>query len=117
MSNQLPEDTRKKRKHLQELLQKYTDGNIETKLKGDKLIFTQTGNISWDNVGPLPAADEVISNKPVIMSISIGNTVDDNGNRFASYNLEVLSSDYVTLLFAIHYSTCNCIRNIPMNVP
>uniref|UniRef100_K1PPU6 Uncharacterized protein n=1 Tax=Magallana gigas TaxID=29159 RepID=K1PPU6_MAGGI len=54
-------------------------------LKGDKLIFTKSGNIYRDKVGPLPAADEVISNEPVKMSISIGNTVEDNGNRFASY--------------------------------
>lgn len=70
---------------MQELQQKYTDRNIETKLKGDKLIFTKSGNIYWNKVGPLPTADEVISNEPVKMRISIGNTIEDNGNRFASY--------------------------------
>lgn len=85
MANYLPEETREKRKQMQELQQKYTDRNIETKLKGDKLIFTKSGNIYWDKVGPLPTADEVISNEPVKMSISIGNTIEDNGNRFASY--------------------------------
>lgn len=53
MSNQLPEETREKRKQMQELQQKYTDRNIETKLNGDKLIFTKRGNIYRDKVGPL----------------------------------------------------------------
>lgn len=53
VSNQLPEETREKRKQLQELQQKYTDRNIETKLKGDKLVFTKSGNIYRDKVGPL----------------------------------------------------------------
>lgn len=70
---------------MQKLQQKYTDRNIETKLKGDKLIFTKSGNIYRGKVGPLPTADEVISNEPVKMSIRIVNTIDDNGNRFASY--------------------------------
>lgn len=74
MPNQLPEETREKRKQLQKLQQKYTDRNIETKLKGDKLVFTKSGNIYRDKVGPLSAADKVISNEPVKMSISTGYT-------------------------------------------
>lgn len=50
------------------------------------------------------------------MSISIGNMVDDNGNCFVLYNLEVLLFDYVMLLFVIYYFICNWIRNILMNV-
>lgn len=81
-------------------------------LKGDKLIFTKSGNIYRDKVGrPLPAADEVISNEPIKMSISIGNTFEDNGNRFASYASTTYSFRQVRI------SLINIMRNKAYPVP
>lgn len=47
-----------------------------TKMKGNQLVFTESGNIYRDQVGPIhePAADEVISNESV--NIIKGNNIE-----------------------------------------
>lgn len=56
-----------------------------TKIKSNQLVFTKSGNIYRDQVGPIHerAADEVISNKSV--NIIKGNKIENNENRFALY--------------------------------
>lgn len=39
---------------------KYQANNIDTNLKGEKLIFTGSGSFSWEKVGT-PTVEEVIS--------------------------------------------------------
>lgn len=79
MSNQLPIES----------LQKFTDWNIEIKLKGDKPVLIKSGNIYRDIARTLPAADDVISEEYAKMNNYRGNIVEDIGNRFASYTSTV----------------------------
>ena len=44
-----------------EIQKKYSEKNIATKLRGDKLVFTGSGNIYRDKMGAIPTADEIIS--------------------------------------------------------
>ena len=65
--------------------QKYSDRNIETRIKGDKLVFTQSNSVYRDKLGSRPTADEVINGDEVKTVISTGKSVKDNGNRFIGH--------------------------------
>lgn len=68
-------------------------------MKGNQLVFTESGNIYRDQVGPIhePAADKVISNESV--NIIKGNNIEKkNENRFASYASIADSYKHVRIL-------------------
>ncbi|XP_062598968.1 uncharacterized protein LOC134260423, partial [Saccostrea cucullata] len=81
VSQHQPEEVREKRKHLYDVQKKYADRNIETVLKGQKLIFTQSKTVYRENIGSRPMADEIICGEEVKITISTGKTSEDNGNR------------------------------------
>ncbi|XP_062621835.1 protein IMPACT homolog [Saccostrea cucullata] len=85
VSQHQPEEVREKRKHLYDVQKKYADRNIETVLKGQKLIFTQSKTVYREKIGSRPMADEIISGEEVKIAISTGKTTEDNGNRFAAH--------------------------------
>eukprot|EP00105_Crassostrea_gigas_P021833 XP_011441123.1 PREDICTED: protein IMPACT homolog [Crassostrea gigas] len=64
--------------------------NIDTKLKGNKLIFTGGVSVYKEKIGT-PTAEEVISGKSVNIPVCSGNQVEDNGNRFSSHAITVES--------------------------
>ncbi|XP_061178529.1 protein IMPACT homolog [Saccostrea echinata] len=89
VSQHQPEEIREKRKHLYDVQKQYADRNIETVLKGQKLIFTQSKSVYRDKIGSRPMADEIISGEEVKIAISTGKTTEDNGNRFAAHSTPV----------------------------
>lgn len=80
-----PEELREKRRKLFDIQQKYAAKNVDTKIKGDKLVFTKSGNIYRDKLGQRPSADEVISGEEIKSPISAGKQIEDNGNRFTAH--------------------------------
>ena len=80
-----PEEVREKRKKLYEIQKNYSAKNIETKIKGDKLVFTKSGNIYRDKLGQRLTADEVISGDEIKTTVSSGKQIEDNGNRFTAH--------------------------------
>lgn len=60
--------------------------SIETKIKGDKLVFTQSNSIYCEKVGYLPSAGDVITCDVVKIAISAGKSIEDNGNQFIVYS-------------------------------
>ncbi|XP_061194046.1 protein IMPACT homolog [Saccostrea echinata] len=95
VSQHQPEEIREKRKHLYDVQKQYEDRNIETVLKGQKLIFTQSKSVFRDKIGSRPMADEIISGEEVKIAISTGKTTEDNGNRFAARSTPVDSYNQV----------------------
>lgn len=89
IAQQQPDETREKRKQLYQVQKQYTDRNIETKIKGDKLIFTQSNSIYRDKVGARPTADEVITCDDVTKEVFPGKSMEDNGNRFIAHSSAV----------------------------
>ena len=81
VSQQLPEEVREKRKQLYDIQQKYADRNIETRIKGDKLVFTQSNSVYRDKLGSRPTADEIIKGDEVKTVISTGKSVEDNAGH------------------------------------
>ncbi|XP_078320128.1 protein IMPACT-B-like [Crassostrea virginica] len=81
VSQQLPEEVREKRKQLYDIQQKYADRNIETHIKGDKLVFTQSNSVYRDKLGSRPTADEIIKGDEVKTVISTGKSVEDNAGH------------------------------------
>uniref|UniRef100_K1QFM4 IMPACT-like protein n=1 Tax=Magallana gigas TaxID=29159 RepID=K1QFM4_MAGGI len=67
----------------------YADRDIETKIKGDKLIFTHGNSIYRDKVGSRPTADEVITCDDVTKEVFSGKSMEDNGNRFVAHSTAV----------------------------
>ena len=63
--------------------------NIATKLRGDKLVFTGSGNIYRDKMGTIPTADEIILSDAVNTEVCTGNQIEDNGNRISSHAVTV----------------------------
>lgn len=78
-----PEELREKRRKLFDIQQKYAAKNVDTKIKGDKLVFTRSGNIYRDKLGQRPSADEVISGEEIKNPITADKQIEDNGNRFS----------------------------------
>lgn len=60
----------------------YANLNIETKIKGGKLIFTQSNTSYRDKVWARPTADEVITCDEVTKEVFPGMSMEDNGNQF-----------------------------------
>ena len=89
IANHQPEEIRERRKKLFEIQKKYSEKNIATKLRGDKLVFTGSGNIYRDKMGAIPTADEIISSDAVNTEVCTGNQIEDNGNRFSSHAVTV----------------------------
>ncbi|XP_061188667.1 protein IMPACT homolog [Saccostrea echinata] len=89
VSQHQPEEIREKRKHLYDVQKQYADRNIETVLKGQKLIFTQSKSVYRDKIGSRPMADEIISGEEVKIAISTRKTTEDNGNRFVAHSTPV----------------------------
>ncbi|XP_062572364.1 protein IMPACT homolog [Saccostrea cucullata] len=89
IAQQQPEEIRERRKQLYEVQRKYAERNIETKMKGDRLIFTQSNSIYREKVGSLPTADEVISSDVVKITVNPGKSIEDNGNRFMAHSTQV----------------------------
>ena len=91
VAQQLPEEMCEKRKQLYNIQQKYAERNIDTRIKGDKLVFTKSNSVYRDKLGPRPTADEVISGEEVKTVFSAGNSVEDNGNRFTGHATDATS--------------------------
>ena len=89
IAQQQPEEIRGKRKQLYEVQRKYTERSIETKIKGDKLVFTQSNSVYREKVGSLPTADEVITSDTVNIDVGVGKAIEDNGNRFVGHSAHV----------------------------
>lgn len=67
------------------------DRNIDTKIKGEKLIFTQSNSIYRYKVGTRPTADEVITFDDVTKEEFPEKSMVDNGNRFIAHSTAVYS--------------------------
>lgn len=78
-----------KEKNRLEVQKSYADTNIETRLKGDKLLFTKSGNVYSDKMRTRSTVDEVILDYTVKVTVSAGNQIKDNRNRFASHTTTV----------------------------
>ncbi|XP_062588958.1 uncharacterized protein LOC134250618, partial [Saccostrea cucullata] len=89
VAQQQPEEIRERRKQLYEVQKNYAECSIESKFKGDKLVFTQRNSVYREKVGPLPTADEVIRNDVVNTAVSTGKSIEDNGNRFIAHATQV----------------------------
>lgn len=89
VSQHQPEELREKRKHLYEIQKQYAQRNIETTLKGTKLIFTKSKSVYKDKIGSRPTAEEIINGEEVKIAITAGKTTEDNGNRFAAHAVPV----------------------------
>ncbi|XP_048743265.2 protein IMPACT homolog [Ostrea edulis] len=87
--HQLPKEMREKRKQLFEIQKKYSERQIETKVKGDKLVFTQSNSVYRDKVDSRRIGDEVITPYEVNVSISSGKSIKDNRNRFLAHSTSV----------------------------
>jgi hypothetical protein len=87
IAQQQPEEIREKRKQLYEVQRKHAEHNIETKIKGDKLVFAQNNSVYREKVGCLPTAGEVITKDAV--NIDAGRSIEDNGNRFTGHSTHV----------------------------
>lgn len=90
VSQHQPEELRERRKHLYEVQKQYAQRNIETTLKGTKLIFTKSKSVYKDKIGSRPTAEEIINGEEVKIAITPGKTTEDNGNRFAAHAVPVL---------------------------
>nr|XP_034322644.1 protein IMPACT homolog [Crassostrea gigas] len=73
-----PEELREKRRKLFDIQQKYAAKNVDTKIKGDKLVFTKSGNIYRDKLGQRLSADEVISGEEIKSPISAVSSASHN---------------------------------------
>ncbi|XP_062569456.1 uncharacterized protein LOC134231515 [Saccostrea cucullata] len=82
-------DKTQKDLQLYEVQKKYAERSIESKIKGDKLVFTQSNSVYREKVGPLPTADEVITDDVVNTAVSTGKSIEDNGNRFIAHATQV----------------------------
>lgn len=51
---------KKRVRNSEKIQMKYQANNIDTNLKGEKLIFTGSGSFSWEKVGT-PTVEEIIS--------------------------------------------------------
>lgn len=89
VSQHQPEELREKRKRLYEIQKQYAQRNIETTLKGTKLIFTKSKSVYKDKIGSRPTAEEIINGEEVKIAITAGKTTEDNGNRFAAHAVPV----------------------------
>ena len=69
-----PEQIRETRKKLFEIQKKYKTKKIDTKLKGNKLVFTGSGSVYKEKIGT-PTAEEVISGDSVNIPVCSGNQV------------------------------------------
>lgn len=69
----------------------YEDRNIETKIKGEKLVFIQSNSIYIYKVGTRPTADEVITFDDMTKEVFLGIKVEDNGNKFNAHSTAVYS--------------------------
>ena len=69
---QQPEEIREKKKQLYEIQKKYSEKNIDTKVKGDKLIFTQSNFVYRSKVGSRPTAEEIINTDEVKTAVHSG---------------------------------------------
>lgn len=49
-------------------------------------MFTQSNSIYREKVGYLPTAGDVITCDVVKIAISVGKSIEDNGNRFIVYS-------------------------------
>lgn len=74
VAQQLPEEMCEGRKQLYTIQQKYAQRNIDTGIKGDKLVFTQSNSEYKDKLGPRPIDDEIITRKEVKTVFSTGNS-------------------------------------------
>lgn len=89
VSQPQPEELRKRRKHLYEVQKQYAQRNIETTLKGTKLIFTESNSVYKDKIGSRPTAEEIINGEEVKIAIIAGKTTEDNRNRFAVHAVPI----------------------------
>uniref|UniRef100_K1QI45 IMPACT-like protein n=1 Tax=Magallana gigas TaxID=29159 RepID=K1QI45_MAGGI len=74
------------RKKLFEIQKKYKTKKIDTKLKGNKLVFTGSGSVCKETIG---TGEEVIAGDSVNIPVCSDNQVEDNGNRFSSHAITV----------------------------
>ncbi|XP_052682876.1 uncharacterized protein LOC128163344 [Crassostrea angulata] len=56
---------REGRKQLYTIQQQYAERNIDTRIKEDKLVFTQSNSVYRDKLGPRPIDDEIITREEV----------------------------------------------------
>ena len=61
--------------------------NIDTKMKGDKLIFTQSNSVNRNKIGSRPTAEEIITTDVVKAAVHSGKSIEDNGNRFIGHSV------------------------------
>lgn len=86
VSPQYPSSLVENRKHLSELQKKYTDQKVETKIKGNKLVF-KNGNVYKDKV-LVPRAEDVLlaldEEKEALGHIEVVTSEEkrEKGNRF-----------------------------------
>ncbi|XP_052693143.1 protein IMPACT homolog [Crassostrea angulata] len=99
VSQHQPEELRERRKHLYKVQKQYAQRNIETTLKGTKLIFTKSKLVYKDKIGSRPTAEEIINGEEVKIAITPGKTTEDNGNRFAAHAVPVDSYKQVRRSF------------------
>ena len=82
VSAQYPDGVREKRKHLYQVQKRYSDENVQTKLKGDTLIFNN-GSVYREKV-QIPKAHVVLDDNAnrKLFTFETGDTVSEKGNRF-----------------------------------
>ena len=61
----------------------------DTKMKGDKLIFTQSNSVYRNKIGSRPTAEEIITTDVVKAAVHSGKSIEDNGNRFIGHSVPV----------------------------
>ena len=61
--------------------------NIDTKMKGDKLIFTQSNSVYRNKIGSRPTAEEILTTDVVKAAVHSGKSIEDNGNRFIGHSV------------------------------
>ena len=92
ISNQYPEEIREKRKRLYDLQNSYKEKNIPTTIKGDKLIFNNSGSVYREKIARPKACDILENfNDKSQTEIYQGKQIEDNGNRFSSHACSVSS--------------------------
>lgn len=82
---------REKRKQLYQVQKQYADRNIETQIKGKKLIFPRSNSIYRYKVGTRPTADEVITFDDVTKEKFLRKAIEGNGNKFIAHSTTVYS--------------------------
>ena len=82
VSAQYPDGVREKRKHLYRVQKRYSDENIQTKMKGDNLIFNN-GSVYREKV-QIPKAHVVLDDTAhrKLFTFETGDSVSEKGNRF-----------------------------------